>query len=140
MYKIICECGKIYIGQTGRTVQKRFQEHKNNAKNNRKNHSSISDHLRDSNCNPDKCKVNLIRECNKGKKLNVLEQLEIDRHKNKELLNTQLESYVTTLTTPPILLSSYKKNVVKTSDKELTGREDESRDNNCAGAAITPDL
>ncbi|XP_018908846.2 uncharacterized protein [Bemisia tabaci] len=118
IYRITCECGSLYIGQTGRSIKTRTKEHLNHAKNKKYGHSSLSDHLIDSKHPLEKCEVKVMRKCKKGKKMNVCEQLEIDRFKTKAILNSQTESTITTVITPPTLMDYY---VITGSEEECQG-------------------
>jgi predicted GIY-YIG superfamily endonuclease len=45
IYKIPCECGKSYIGETGRTLETRLKEHKRNVSNGDPNISKLTEHV-----------------------------------------------------------------------------------------------
>ena len=45
VYQYECECGKIYIGETCRSVRTREMEHKRAIRNMDENHSGISKHV-----------------------------------------------------------------------------------------------
>ena len=101
IYKVSCKCGKYYIGQTGRTINTRTNEHFANARLKKSGHSSLSDHLIEQNHEYKKCQIEVIHTCKKGKKMNLLEQMEIERAKTSgNILNTQIESTVTPLIMP----------------------------------------
>ena len=44
VYKIPCECGKVYIGETGRAMQERIKEHDRDIQLARKQTSAVSEH------------------------------------------------------------------------------------------------
>jgi len=44
MYKILCECGLVYIGQSGRTLQHRIKEHSRHIKLGQPNKSAVAEH------------------------------------------------------------------------------------------------
>ena len=44
VYKIPCECGKVYIGETGRTMQNRIKEHDRGIRLARTQTSAVSEH------------------------------------------------------------------------------------------------
>ncbi|XP_072152695.1 uncharacterized protein [Bemisia tabaci] len=104
VYRVDCKCGMKYVGQTGRSVRTRTNEHFANARLKKMGHSSLSDHLIETNHHSNECSVNLIHQCKKGRKMNLLEQLEIEKTKaGGNILNSQLESTVATLFLPPSL-------------------------------------
>ena len=79
MYKVKCrDCEAVYIGQTGRKINKRIKEHCHSILNNVKN-TAISTHCMENNHFLDTDNVKLLHTENKGKQLNFLEQLEIKK-------------------------------------------------------------
>ena len=44
VYKIPCKCGKVYIGETGRTMQDRIKEHDRDIRFARTQTSAVSEH------------------------------------------------------------------------------------------------
>ena len=91
VYLLNCgSCPKFYIGQTGRSFQKRINEHKFSFKK-KKDNSNYAKHLLNDNHNfNDNFKVLHLE--NKGMKLNLLESMEINKHTNSDLiLNDQLD-------------------------------------------------
>lgn len=79
VYTLTCEeCGSLYIGETGRKLHIRIKEHIKDKKN-----SAFGKHLNENNHNNDKNNIELVRGCRKGNKMNILEALEIEKHKNK---------------------------------------------------------
>ena len=44
MYKIDCSCGRIYIGETGRSLKTRLKEHAADIKNDRSRTSALAEH------------------------------------------------------------------------------------------------
>ena len=44
VYKIPCECGKVYIGETGRAMQDRIKEHDRDIRLTRTQTSAVSEH------------------------------------------------------------------------------------------------
>lgn len=82
---MICgSCGKIYIGQTGRAFWKRIKEHldKFRLKSVGSNYAS---HLIDEGHSLND-KFEILHVCTKGKKLDHLESMEINRQKHKNIL------------------------------------------------------
>lgn len=104
IYKVTCECKKMYVGQTGRSIKTRVKEHFSSANLGKHGMSSLSDHLIETNHKPENCGVELVQKCVKGKKMDLLEQLEIEKHRGENLLNTQIESQVAALYIPPTAL------------------------------------
>lgn len=86
VYKIQCGgCKANYIGQTGRKLKTRLMEHKNKNK-----FSAVSQHLLHTGHTIKEENIKLIHNENKGKKLDLLEFLEIkrtQREPNSENLN-----------------------------------------------------
>jgi hypothetical protein len=44
IYSILCECGSVYIGQSGRTIQQRIKEHSRHTKLAQPNKSAVAEH------------------------------------------------------------------------------------------------
>jgi len=44
MYSIPCECGRVYIGQSGRSIQLRIEEHNRNIRLAQPNKSAVAEH------------------------------------------------------------------------------------------------
>jgi hypothetical protein len=44
IYRIPCECGKVYVGQTGRTIEARLKEHKRHVRLNQPEKSAVAEH------------------------------------------------------------------------------------------------
>lgn len=104
VYKITCpECNSVYIGQTGRSFTARYKEHVAAARHNHPERSHFAKHLLDSGHTlTDNHNLEIIHNCNKGLRLNVLEKLEITRYENNgtvTLLNEQVGSSVSPLLT-----------------------------------------
>lgn len=77
-YKLSCnDCSKFYIGQTGRSFEKRFKEHIPKASKVQK--SNYAEHLVLNNHNYTNLETNLkpLHICNKGRIMTALEQFEI---------------------------------------------------------------
>lgn len=93
VYKIKCpDCESFYIGQTGRNIETRLKEHKA-AYNTHTKDSTFANHLIESHHTfPAIENTEIIHRCQKSKKLNLLESLEIFKEKqNPNLLNDQTE-------------------------------------------------
>ncbi|KAJ8974243.1 hypothetical protein NQ317_006325 [Molorchus minor] len=90
VYKINCShpsCNVCYIGQSGRKIITRVQEHvkiietnkNNNLDNNHSTPSSFANHILNNNHSFNLDDINIIHTCKKGVKLNLLEILEINK-------------------------------------------------------------
>lgn len=90
VYRIGCDnCNCIYIGETGRAVETRIQEHRKNNSSNFYQHLLSTGHKSTNNDN-----VKVIHNYHKSAKLKLLEAYEIEKHKkdnNIILLNEQLQ-------------------------------------------------
>ncbi|XP_050503867.1 uncharacterized protein LOC126882821 isoform X1 [Diabrotica virgifera virgifera] len=93
VYKLTCgDCPKTYIGQTGRTFDKRIAEHKRAFNNRNTDTSTYALHLLDHNHSFNE-KFQILHIQNKGLKLSFLESMEINKLKNTDIiLNEQLET------------------------------------------------
>lgn len=98
LYKINCsDCPKFYIGQTGRTFKKRFNEHIQALRSNNSTSlkSTFAEHLLEDNHNYKNISENMkiIKVCEKNNKLDAIEELEIYincKEDEKNLLNNML--------------------------------------------------
>lgn len=90
VYRIECgDCNAAYVGQTGRSFEMRLKEHISSDKK-----SSVYEHIHNHNHKVDIDNLKILHKCNKNKKLNLLECLEINKlHKNPQFvtLNSQVE-------------------------------------------------
>jgi len=84
IYKLECQCGDQYIGQTGRSIKTRFKEHlrdyksllKNSNTNNSSNSvSAMAQHCLQNNHNFNNVVVNQLHFGEKGRRLNRLEEI-----------------------------------------------------------------
>ena len=92
VYELQCnDCPAIYIGQTGRNFKTRIKEHFNCWKK-KKEDSLFANHLLETNHSFELNSYKVLHHQNKGKKLNTLEILEINKamKENKFLLNSQV--------------------------------------------------
>lgn len=100
VYKITCkDCRKLYIGQTGRAIEIRLTEHERSWRL-QKSDSTFADHVLKEG-HSYQVHTEVLHVANKGRKLSLLEALEINKHlaKNPQLvLNDQLQ-----LSTSPLL-------------------------------------
>jgi hypothetical protein len=44
IYRIPCECGKVYVGQTGRTIEETLKEHRRHVRLNQPQRSTVAEH------------------------------------------------------------------------------------------------
>lgn len=99
VYELQCsDCNAKYVGQTGRSFDIRYKEHIAAFRNNKPEKSHFAKHLLDSGHNTGHSHK-ILHICNKGFKLNLLEQLEIIKNTNQtfELLNEQINVSKSTL-------------------------------------------
>ncbi|KAG8301980.1 hypothetical protein J6590_108521 [Homalodisca vitripennis] len=86
IYKINCEdCDKIYIGQTKRTIKKRFKEHERYYKYGQTDKSAIAKHAFETNHTFKN--FTLLKEVHKQEELDAYETLYITKHKDTILNN-----------------------------------------------------
>jgi hypothetical protein len=87
VYKITCgDCNHIYVGQSGRSLKTRLKEHLDS-----KRPSHVADHMRDYNHHTSINNVDILHLSQKGKKLDLLEAVEIKRNSLKNpLMNSQI--------------------------------------------------
>lgn len=93
VYRLTCsDCGKVYVGQTGRSFNTRYKEHVACYRHNHPDKSNFAKHLLEcSHSLHDNHSFDVLHICGKGLRLSVLEQLEIIRYKNKgTIVNEQL--------------------------------------------------
>lgn len=93
VYELKCaDCEALYIGQTGRAVQVRIKEHKSSILNNKKC-TGLADHCITNNHFIDTTNCTLLHSQQKGQRLNLLEQLEIQRaiRRGKNIVNEQTD-------------------------------------------------
>lgn len=85
------DCRMKYVGQTGRTFKIRNDDHKSAFSNNHPEKSHYAKHILETGHTFDD-KYKILHVCNKGKHLDFLETMEINRLRNtRELLNCQLD-------------------------------------------------
>ena len=77
----ICgECNSFYIGQTGRSQESRFREHKTRT-------TAVSSHFLAAGHDPNKLSITLLHSISKGKVMNALEEAETVRSIRDNQLN-----------------------------------------------------
>ena len=82
VYKASCgSCSSIYIGQTARKLSTRLQEHKT------KRSSAVFSHCIESGHDPAKINIKLLHQCNKGRVMNAMEEIETIKAASPDLLN-----------------------------------------------------
>ncbi|KAK5648028.1 hypothetical protein RI129_002920 [Pyrocoelia pectoralis] len=93
VYQLQCpSCPAHYIGQTGRSFNTRFKEHMNSIKTNNLDHkSAFGEHILSTghSFNPN-LDFNILHYGKKGHLLNILENLEIAKHKNDNNLVNEI--------------------------------------------------
>ena len=91
VYKISCmDCEKSYIGETGRTIETRLKEHKQDITSNRENVSGLSKHLRESKHTVDWDSINILHRENDFRKRKFKEAVAIRKTANN-ILNKKEE-------------------------------------------------
>lgn len=97
VYKLSCkDCDAIYIGQTGRNIKKRIDEHKKSIIYS-KNSTGMAAHCIQQNHFINLENVKLLHSERKGKRLDYLEQLEIKRSiKNRENIVNEQQNFINT--------------------------------------------
>ncbi|KAK5649862.1 hypothetical protein RI129_000891 [Pyrocoelia pectoralis] len=93
IYQLSCQtCDGFYIGRTGRSFSTRFKEHLKAIKTNNLSHkSTFAEHILASGHNFDPLiDYRILHLCNKPFLLNVLESLEIAKHKNNSSLLNEI--------------------------------------------------
>ena len=107
IYRLTCECGVAYIGQTGRSFAIREQEHlssyrdrgkkKKNTIQQKEETSAFASHLLDTQHTP-RADMDVLHCAPKGFKMNVLESMEIFKNsKHSTLLNDHTNLFRSTL-------------------------------------------
>ena len=82
VYKLQCNnCSSSYIGQSGRKISTRFKEHRM-ALNNFGVNSEMADHAREFGHTFDVKGIKVLHQCKKGQKMNLLENIEINKNLN----------------------------------------------------------
>jgi hypothetical protein len=91
VYKVQCnDCDAAYIGQSGRKIRTRAEEHVKAIKNFGMN-SEMADHRRQTGHSFDINSFKVLDKCDKGLKLDILENLQINKHNiNNNLVNIQI--------------------------------------------------
>ena len=85
VYRVTCgECPATYIGQTGRALSKRIEEHKAAFFSKKPSKSAVGLHCVAFNHDPEKITVELIHSCKKSQLLNRLEEVETVKYYNAD--------------------------------------------------------
>ena len=82
VYKISCECGKVYIGETGRPMQERIKEHDRDIRLVRTQNSAVSEHANETGHKPLWNKFKFIDRDNHWYTWKVKEAIHIRLHPN----------------------------------------------------------
>lgn len=79
IYKVVCSCGKVYVGQTIQRLQKRLEGHRYNCRTGNKQHSALCEHLIETNHQVNWDNVKIL--CNEPKQKNrdIMEMIAIKR-------------------------------------------------------------
>lgn len=101
VYKLTCTCQHSYIGQTGRKIKTRFREHIRDFNKRLKRpettpESNFANHMFENKCTPAHIRktVKLVHSQQKGRSLNVLENMEIYKQKTFDgrIINEQINT------------------------------------------------
>lgn len=85
VYKITCgECPAFYIGQTGRTLSTRTEEHKSAFYSKTPSKSAVGFHCLTFNHDPEKINAKILHPQGKSQRLNCLEEIETVKHHNTD--------------------------------------------------------
>ena len=71
VYRILCECGKVYIGETGRSMQERIKEHDRDIRLARTQTSAVSDHANKAGHHPLWNEVKFIDNIDKDNEIEI---------------------------------------------------------------------
>ena len=88
VYQYECECKKVYIGETGRSIKSREMEHKRAIRNMDENHSGLSKHVIETGHRVVWEEVKILTYETDWKKRKIKEGIFIDRA-NDKVLNTK---------------------------------------------------
>ncbi|XP_068690277.1 uncharacterized protein [Montipora foliosa] len=91
VYRIPCECGKVYIGETGRSMQDRIKEHKRDIRLARAQTSAVSEHANDTGHNPLWNEVKFIDRDPHWYTRRVKEAIHIRHHPNNINRDSEIE-------------------------------------------------
>jgi hypothetical protein len=83
VYKINCNCGLSYIGQTGRKIEERIKEHERNIRLKQTEKSAVAEHVITQGHEIEWEKTTLLHNNHRYKKRIITEAIEIHKHKNK---------------------------------------------------------
>ena len=89
VYQYECECGKVYVGETCRTIRTREKEHKRAIRNLDDNHSGVSKHVLDTGHSIAWEGVKILAYETDWRKRKIKEGIFIAKTKNDILLNTK---------------------------------------------------
>lgn len=93
IYRASCgDCDAVYVGQTGRKLSKRINEHKS------KNDSAVYKHCSLMGHDPDHANFELLHTCGKGRTMNALEEIEtakiLDRNSLNDTTHTLMNHFI----------------------------------------------
>lgn len=89
VYQYECECGKVYVGETCRTIRTREKEHKRAIRNLDENHSGISKHVIESGHSIAWAEVKILAFETDWKRRKIKEGIFIAKTRSDMLLNTK---------------------------------------------------
>lgn len=133
VYKLTCTCQHSYIGQTGRKIKTRFREHIRDYNKRLRDprttpESNFANHIFNNKCTPGHIKttVKLLHTQHKGRRLNILENLEIYKQKTFDgrIINEQINTASDTIFEP--LKHFYKKANITPMTSPNSGTQDQN--------------
>ena len=89
VYQYECQCGKVYVGETGRSLKTREGEHKRAIRNGDDNHSGISKHVIETGHTISWDGVKILAFENNWRKRKIKEGIFIAKKGQSSLLNTK---------------------------------------------------
>ena len=117
VYKIPCECGKVYIGETGRPMQERIKEHDRDIRLARTQNSAVSEHANETGHKPLWNEVKFIDRDNQWYTRKVKEAIHIRLHPNNISRDNEIEI-------PEAWMPTIKKHNNKHAASQRTPEED----------------
>ena len=123
VYKIPCECGKVYIGETGRPMQERIKEHDGDIRLARTQNSAVSEHANETGHKPLCNEVKFTDRDHHWYTRKVKEPIHIRLHPNNINRDNGIEI-------PEAWMPTIKKHNNKHSASQRTPEEDTASRNN----------
>ena len=125
VYRIPCECGKVYIGETGRSMQDRIKEHKRYIRLARTQTSAVSEHANDTGHNPLWNEVKFIDRDPHWYTRRVKEAIHIRHHPNN--INRDSEIQIPEAWMPTIKKHNNRRTVRQRTAEGTTHQKNEDR-------------